>query len=74
MQSENIVGEVTCELFALTRNRTRMTVGTEIRPLNLPARLLIQSLKLTKAKLSAKYAERVRAFVAEIETRHGHST
>jgi len=70
LNSKNISGSVRCELFALSKTRTRLMVATEFRPLNLPARLLIQSLKLTKSTLSQKYQTRISDFAAEIETRH----
>ena len=71
LNSKNITGTVRCELFALSKTRTRLMVATEIRPLTLPARLLVQSLKLTKSTLSQKYQTRIADFAAEIETRSG---
>lgn len=70
LESKNITGSVRCELFALSKTRTRLIVETEIRPLTLPARLLVQSLKLTKSALTEKYKTRIADFAAEIETRH----
>ncbi|MGA9434540.1 MAG: SRPBCC family protein [Roseobacter sp.] len=69
LNSKNITGSVRCDLFALSKTRTRLTVITEIRPLTLPARLLIQSLKLTKSTLTQKYKTRIADFAAEIEAR-----
>ena len=74
ISSRNIAGEMGCELFELSRNRTRMTIAIEIRPLTLPARLLIQSLKLTKSRITRKYKDRVSEFAADIERRHRAQT
>lgn len=69
LNSKNITGAVRFELFALTKNRTRMTVETDVRPLTLAARLFIQSLSLTKAALNKRYRTRIADFAAEIEAR-----
>lgn len=70
LNSRNITGVMNCDLFELSRNRTRLTIGVEVRPLTLSARLLIQSLKLTKNRMSRKYKDRVAELAAEIESRH----
>lgn len=66
--SRNIAGAIICELFALSQTRTRMTVSLEARPLTLPARVLIQSLKLTKSNLNARFKKRVAELVRDIES------
>jgi uncharacterized protein YndB with AHSA1/START domain len=68
--SRNITGSVRCELFPLSKTRTRMIVAAQIKPLTLPARLLIQSLKLTKKTLAEKYKSRIADYAADIEARH----
>ncbi len=55
------------EFFALSQKRTRMKVGLELRAKNLQARLLIQSLKLTKSRLDVRFADRVGRFAREVE-------
>ena len=57
------------ELMALSRQRTRMSIGTELKPLNLSARLLIQSLKLPKNKLNKRFKGRVAEYVKALEYR-----
>ncbi len=69
IQSRNIVGEVTCALFQLSRTRTRMTIAIEVRPLTLSARVLIQSLKFAKNRTTRKFKDRVAEFAAEVEAR-----
>ena len=58
------------ELIALSPGRTRLRAGLEMRPRSMPARLLIQSLKLGKGRLSNGFARRVAAFAEETEVRY----
>lgn len=58
------------ELIALSRSRTRAHVTLNIKPQTLPARLLIQSLKLGKASLTARYKNRVANYARGLEDRH----
>lgn len=57
------------ELLPLSKVRTRLTTGLELRPRTLGARLLLQSAKLGRAKLERRYDERVKTFLREIEDR-----
>jgi hypothetical protein len=70
LTSKNITGQVTCELFALSRARTRIICAIEVKPLTLTARLLIQSLKLTKKSLDQKYKDRVAELITDMEDRY----
>ncbi len=70
LNSKNITGFVTCELFALSRARTRIICAIEVKPLTLTARLLIQSLKLTKKSLDQKYRDRVAELITDMEDRY----
>lgn len=54
--------EFEVEFVALSPTKSRMVVGLDVRPKSLPARLLIQSLKLGKSGLDSRFAERVRKF------------
>lgn len=56
-------------LLALSKKRTRVGVEFEVRPRTLPARLVVQSMKLAKGSLSQRYAKRVRDFAHGIEER-----
>lgn len=67
--SQGIVGEMSFELIALSLRKTRMIVALELRPLTLPARLFLQSLKLTKTTLNRRYEERVAEYVSSLEKR-----
>ncbi|MBD3786977.1 MAG: SRPBCC family protein [Sphingomonadales bacterium] len=57
-------------LVALTRARTRMQMGLEVKPRTLGARLMVQSAKLGRSKLDARFAKRIAGFARLIEARH----
>ncbi|MEO9573098.1 MAG: SRPBCC family protein [Tateyamaria sp.] len=59
----------TVDLLALSRNRTRLAVALEMKPLNLSARLLIQSLKLAKSSLTKKFKGRVADYAENLGER-----
>ena len=63
-------GPVVFELVDMSARRTRLHVTTEVLPLTLAARLLLQSLKLAKAKVTKKYDRRVAQLATELEQRH----
>ena len=46
-----------------------MAVALEMSPLNLPARLLVQSLKLAKSTLSKRFKDRVADYARGLEDR-----
>ncbi len=69
--SPGLNGVFSIELMALSRNRTRMSVGLELSPLNLSARLLVQSLKLAKSSLTKRFKLRVAEYVKVMEDRLG---
>lgn len=60
---------LTLALMELSKSRTRLTTGLEIRPRTLGARLLLQSAKLGRSNLDRRYDDRVRAFARMIESR-----
>ena len=65
------VGQI--ELVALSRNQTRISVVFELKPTNLSARLLVQSLKLAKTSLTKRFKLKVADFAKNIEGRHKRS-
>ena len=69
MTSKSFLGSLGVELIALSRSKTRMVIGFEVRPQNLSARVLVQSAKLTKPKLDAKFRDRVALQVRDMESR-----
>ncbi|MCK0140864.1 SRPBCC family protein [Aliiroseovarius sp. F20344] len=62
--------ELDAELLPLSRNRTRMTMIVDMRPKTIPARLLIQSLKLARGTMLRRFRKRIAEFAATIESRY----
>jgi uncharacterized protein YndB with AHSA1/START domain len=67
--SASLTGSLQVELMALSPTRTRMLIALELKPLNLSARLLVQSLKLAKSTLTKRYKLRVADYSKVIEER-----
>lgn len=65
-----IEATVDVELMSLSRNRTRMTMSLDMRPRTIPARLLLQSMKLARASLLKRYRQRVANYAQSIEHRY----
>ncbi len=57
-------------LAEMSRRRTRLAVELEVKPRTLAARIMLQSLRLGKARLTRRFASRVRMVAEEIEARH----
>lgn len=57
------------DLTALSPKRTRMTVVADMQPKTLSARLLVQSLKLAKGRVTRKFSVRVAQYAKTIEER-----
>ena len=68
--SPGLTGDMELDLLALSRSRTRITVALEIKPHNLSARLLVQSLKLAKTSLTKKFKARVADYAKGMEARY----
>ena len=58
------------ELVPLSPMRTRVTLGYEVRPQTLSARILVQSIKFAKASLQRRFNKRVGAYCAGISERY----
>ncbi|MEM5477504.1 SRPBCC family protein [Pacificibacter sp. AS14] len=57
------------ELVPLSPQRTRVTLGYEVRPQTLSARILVQSVKFAKASLQRRFDRRVGAYCKSISER-----
>lgn len=68
--SPGMLGQMRFELMPLSRSRTRILVQLEVKPLNLSARLLVQSLKLAKASLTKRYKLRIAEYAKMMEDRY----
>ena len=69
-RSPGLMTMMTTELVALSKNRTRIMLSFDIKPLNLSARLLVQSLKLAKTSLTKKFKLRAAEYAKTLEERH----
>lgn len=58
------------ELVPLSPQRTRMTLGYEVRPQTISARILVQSVKFAKASLQRRFNKRVGKYCADISDRY----
>lgn len=63
-------GEVSVDLVALSRNRTRLSIEIEVKPGTLSSRLMVQSMRLAKSKLTKRFRLKVAGFAADIEDRY----
>ena len=61
----------TVDFVALSPHKSRIVVGLDLRPQTLPARLLVQSLKLGKSTLDKRFADAIRKF-AHFVQESGH--
>ena len=67
--SDNMQGRMVVDLVALSRGRTRMGVDFQVKPQNLTARLLLQSLKLAKGNLNKRFQVRMASYAEDMEER-----
>ncbi|MCF6329308.1 MAG: hypothetical protein L3J02_05870, partial [Henriciella sp.] len=69
-ESQGLNGVLNLELLALSSGRTRLSVKLNLAPKTLPARLLVQSLKLAKSNLNKRFKWRVAEYAKKVEDRH----
>lgn len=67
--SDGLNGVTQVALVALSPARTRVLVTCDLRAKTLTARLLLQSLKLAKTKISKRFNARVQDYAEDIEDR-----
>ncbi len=70
--SKGMKGDTLIELLALSQRRTRLSIATSLGAKTLPARLLLQSLKLGQARFRRQFQTRLSEFARELEERHLH--
>ncbi len=68
--SDGLTAITQVELIALSPARTRVMVGFDLRARTLTARLLVQSLKLAKTKLTKRFKARVLDYAEDIEDQY----
>ncbi|AVO37739.1 SRPBCC family protein [Pukyongiella litopenaei] len=69
-ESHGLTGFLNLELLELSPRRSRMAVVLNLKPNTIPARLLIQSLKLAKANLTRRFKLRVADYARGLEERY----
>ncbi len=62
--------DMVLDLVALSRGRTRMSMELELKPQNLSARLLVQSLKLAKSSTSKRFEMRTASYARNLEDKY----
>ncbi len=65
--SDGLIALTQVELVPLSQTRTRVLVSFELRAKTLTARLLLQSLKLAKSKMTNRFKARVTEFAESVE-------
>lgn len=70
--SKGMNGETTVELLALSQRRTRLNIAMSLAAKTLPARLLLQSMKLGQSRFRRQFQMRLSDFARELEERHLH--
>ncbi|WP_324753816.1 SRPBCC family protein [Roseovarius sp. Pro17] len=68
--SKSLNGDLSVDLVALSRGRTRLSMSGELKPQNLSARLLVQSLKLARGNMSKRFEMRVASYAKDIEDKY----
>lgn len=69
VHSTGVEIEVLVELVAMSRTRTRMNLTLDARPRTIPARLMIQSMKLARQTVLKRFRKRVSDYAAALEER-----
>lgn len=67
--SGGISGKTKIEFVALSPNKTRMLLGTEMAASSLAGRLLLQSLRLGQGRIEGRISSRLGSFAGTVEER-----
>lgn len=69
VHSTGVEMELIVELVAMSRTRTRMNLSLDARPRTIPARLMIQSMKLARQTVLKRFRKRVNEYAKDMEDR-----
>ena len=69
-ESYGLSGDVVVDVVALAPKRARLMLSVELKPKNLSAWLLLQSMRFAKNSLDRKFEARIRDLATNIETVH----
>lgn len=67
--STGVEVELVVDLVAMSRTRTRMNLSLDLRPRTIPARLMVQSMKLARQTVLKRFRKRVGDYASDIEER-----
>jgi hypothetical protein len=70
--SDGMTTALDVTLVPLSPSRTRILVAIELRARSLTSRLLLQSMKLAKGKLTKRFKARVLGFAEDVEDEYRH--
>jgi hypothetical protein len=73
LDSASVEGTSQAELISLSPRRTRLRLTLEVRPKTLAARLFINTLRLAKRRVDARFDKRVAQLAARIEEMYQRS-
>ncbi len=72
--SKGMTGVTVVDFLALSQRRTRLSVDLSLSAKSLPARLLLQSMKLGQARFRKRFQMRLGEFASELEQRYRHGS
>lgn len=64
-----VISTTVVDLVRLAPRQTRLLLSVDLRPTTISSRLLVQSLKLAKSRLTERLSKRASDFAREIESR-----
>lgn len=67
--SPNITGSAALDLVEMGPKRTRLTFAVEVLPRTLAARIVLQGLRLARARIEKRFADRIAALAQTVEDR-----
>ncbi len=69
VRSSGFETDLLIDLVAMSKTRTRMNFSLDARPKTVPARLMIQSLKLARHSMLKRFRKRIADFASDLEAR-----
>lgn len=65
----SVRAHLTLEFVEIGPRRTQVAVVSDVKPMTITARVVVQSLRLAKGKIQHKFEHRIAGFAADIEDR-----
>lgn len=69
VKTSGVEMDLLIDLVEMSKTRTRMNLSLDARPKTIPARLMIQSLKLARQNMLRRFRHRISEFASDIEAR-----